>query len=202
MPRGVSRDPEERAAELDQEIARLQARKETLLAREKQRRKRRDEQRARVAGEAVRRVYGSWQAPELLTWIERLLISDRERSTFGFEALEQGKKAARQARLREREARWEQTSSGDPPSVADGRANRPDGGRDTRDVGSSGGTTPPVTGETDPGDESPKERMLQAPRMVDHVRGSGTPSPGTGDARPAPAPPRLYPSPIDRPAQE
>lgn len=135
MPRGESRNPEERAAKLDQEIARLQARKETLLAREKQRRQRRDEQRARVAGEAVRRVYGSWQAPELLTWIERHLYSDRERSTFGLKPLDPGEKAGRQAGLRQREARWEESAPGDPPTVAGGQPKQPGGD------GGDGGTT-------------------------------------------------------------
>ncbi len=127
MPRGVPRGLDDRVTELDQQIARLRARKEAVLAREKRQRKRWDQHRAKIAGEAVRRVNGSWEAPELLAWIERFLISDRERNAFGFKPLEPEEKDRRFAGVREREARWEQSAPGNPRRVADGQQNQPDG---------------------------------------------------------------------------
>lgn len=117
MPRGVSADPEDRVAELNQQIARLQARKGLLVAREKQKGQRKDERRARAAGEALRRAYGSWDAPELRDWIEPFLVSDRERADFELGPLDKVEKERRLALIRKREARWESSSPEKAPSV-------------------------------------------------------------------------------------
>lgn len=117
MPRGESRDPQDLIAEVDQHIARLRARKGLLVAREKQKGQRKDERRARAAGEALRRAYGSWDAPELRDWIERFLISDRERADFELGPLDKVEKERRLAGIREREAHWESSSPEKAPSV-------------------------------------------------------------------------------------
>ena len=117
MPRGAPRGPEDRVTELDQQIARLRARKDALVAREKQQRQRQDEHRARIAGKVIRQAYGSWEAPQFLAWIERFLISDRDRAVFGFGPLETEEKERRLAWIREREARRESSSPENAPAA-------------------------------------------------------------------------------------
>ncbi len=117
MPRGESRAPQDLIAEVNQQIARLRARKGLLVAREKQKGQRKDERRARAAGEALRRAYGSWDAPELRDWIEPFLVSDRERADFELGPLDKVEKERRLASIRKREARWESSSPEKAPSV-------------------------------------------------------------------------------------
>ncbi len=156
MPRGESRDPQVLIEEVDQQISQLRARKQLLVAREKQKRQRQDEKRARLAGEALRRACGSWDAPELRDWIEHFLVSDQERAAFGFGPLDKVEKERRLASIRKHEARWDQSRSG----AAGGQPKQSDAAGGDARSGSSAGVTPPAGGGVDPGDDTRVDWIL------------------------------------------
>ena len=117
MARGVSRDPENLIAEVDQQITRLQARRAAVVARERQKRQRKDELQARIAGKVIRHEYGSLEAPQFLAWIERFLISDRDRAAFGLGPLDTKEKERRLVWIREREAHRESRLPANAPAA-------------------------------------------------------------------------------------